>query len=455
MASPAAATADADRAQNTGRSSRSLGSGATTPPELCGSYTLVQLIARGGMAEVWRATQEGIGGFQRTLVIKRILPHLARQPDFVRMFLSEARLTASLSHPNIAQVLELGADHGRHFLAMEYVDGRDLRHLMRRATQKGCWPSPPLAFRIIADACAALHHAHTRRDARGRPLALVHRDVSPHNILLTFDGCVKLIDFGIARSADQLAASSSGVLKGKAAYMAPEQVEGGPIDARTDVFALGLVLYELLTGGVQAFRGDSQLATLHAAATCAPQRPSSIADLPPVVDELVMRALAKDPADRYPDARSCQLALEAALKQAAGVACSVQLAALMSSLFDEAPPASRHSSAARRSPRALQQRPGSRSNLAELTQPMAGPDWHRWWRSVLGWGIAGAIAVALMAGGATLTAAAPATAPGANIDPAGVDARLREAQTGAAERIPGSLARGMRPLDPAEIRSPR
>ncbi|HLL53987.1 MAG TPA: serine/threonine-protein kinase, partial [Myxococcaceae bacterium] len=297
-----------------------------------GKYTLLKKIATGGMAEVWLARQSGIEGFQRNLVVKRILPHLADDPEFVQMFLNEARIAARFNHPNIAQIYDLGETNGTYYIAMEFIHGEDLGRLMRKAWSTGQWIARPLAIRIVAGACEGLYYAHTRTDEQGRPLKVVHRDISPQNILISFDGSVKLVDFGIAKAADQASMTKSGAIKGKFAYMAPEQAAGKVLDHRTDIFAIGLVLYELLTG-VRPLKRDSEIATLQAALECAIDVPSTVADVPSELDPVVMRALTKASDDRYRDARQFQLALEEFLVSQRWVASSVQLSELMSTLF--------------------------------------------------------------------------------------------------------------------------
>jgi serine/threonine protein kinase len=297
-----------------------------------GKYTLLKKIATGGMAEVWLARQSGIEGFQRNLVVKRILPHLADDPEFVQMFLNEARIAARFNHPNIAQIYDLGETNGTYYIAMEFIHGEDLGRLMRKAWSTGQWIARPLAIRIVAGACEGLYYAHTRTDEQGRPLKVVHRDISPQNILISFDGSVKLVDFGIAKAADQASMTKSGAIKGKFAYMAPEQAAGKVLDHRTDIFAIGLVLYELLTG-VRPLKRDSEIATLQAALECAIDVPSTVADVPAELDPVVMKALTKASDDRYRDARQFQLALEEFLVSQRWVASSVQLSELMSTLF--------------------------------------------------------------------------------------------------------------------------
>ncbi|MFE8596957.1 serine/threonine protein kinase [Archangium violaceum] len=301
-------------------------------PQLFGKYQLLKKLATGGMAEVWLARQKGIEGFAKNVVVKRILPHLAEDQEFVGMFGNEARIAARFNHPNIAQVYEFGEANGTYFIAMEFIHGEDLGRVMRKAYNAGGWIARPLAIRIVASACEGLYYAHTRTDDNGKPLKVVHRDISPQNILISFDGSVKLVDFGIAKAADQATATKSGAIKGKFAYMAPEQAAGKPLDHRADIFAIGLVLYELLTG-TRPLKRESELGTLQAAMECNILPPSQVADVPPELDEVVMRALAKAADDRYRDARQLQLALEEFLVGQRWVAGSVQISELMETLF--------------------------------------------------------------------------------------------------------------------------
>jgi serine/threonine protein kinase len=307
-------------------------SGLVSNAQAFGKYQLLKKLATGGMAEVWLARQTGIEGFQRLLVVKRILPHLADDPEFVQMFLNEAKIAARFSHPNIAQIFDLGEMNGTYFIAMEFVHGEDLGRVMRKAWSSGQWIARPLSIRIVAGACEGLHYAHIKQDDTGRPLKVVHRDISPQNILISFDGSVKLVDFGIAKAADQASLTKSGAIKGKFAYMSPEQAAGKPLDHRSDLFSVGLVLYELLTG-VRPLKRDSELATLQAALECNIEPPSKVADVPEDLDPVVMKALAKSADDRYRDARAFQMALEEVLVSQRWVASSVQLSELMSTLF--------------------------------------------------------------------------------------------------------------------------
>ncbi|MCY1076492.1 serine/threonine protein kinase [Archangium lansingense] len=311
-------------------------------PQLFGKYQLLKKLATGGMAEVWLARQKGIEGFAKNVVVKRILPHLAEDREFVDMFGNEARIAARFNHPNIAQVYEFGEANGTYFIAMEFIHGEDLGRVMRKAYNAGGWIARPLAIRIVASACEGLYYAHTRSDDSGRPLKVVHRDISPQNILISFDGSVKLVDFGIAKAADQASATKSGAIKGKFAYMAPEQAAGKPLDHRADIFAIGLVLYELLTG-TRPLKRESELGTLQAAMECNILPPSQVADVPPELDEVVMRALAKAADDRYRDARQMQLALEEFLVGQRWVATSVQVSELMETLFADRLDEEKHS----------------------------------------------------------------------------------------------------------------
>lgn len=275
-----------------------------------GRYQLLRKIASGGMGQVFLARAAGASGFDKLLVIKRILPYLAEDEEFLAMFLDEARIAARLNHPNLVQIFELGEALGSTYLAMEYVPGEDLRRLERRALDREKPLPIGLACRIIADAASGLHHAHQARDPQGRPLNLIHRDVSPQNILVGFSGAVKLIDFGVAKAAGSSQKTASGVLKGKYPYLSPEQATGKPLDPRSDQFSLGVTFWELLTGR-RLFKGDNDLATLERVKACEIPPPSELApQVPEALDALVLRTLAKRPEDRFPDCGAFMLALE-------------------------------------------------------------------------------------------------------------------------------------------------
>ncbi|MCP3098261.1 protein kinase [Myxococcus sp. K15C18031901] len=274
-----------------------------------GKYELLRKIASGGMGQVFLAREHGTG-FERLVVLKLILPHLAEDDEFLSMFLDEAGLVARLTHPNLITILDLTQIEGRHCLAMEYVQGDDVRRLDKFARAQGKPLSVGLILRVIADAAAGLHYAHQARDPQGRPMHLVHRDVSPQNILVGFDGGVKVIDFGVAKAATSSANTATGVLKGKYPYMSPEQAGGLAMDARSDQFALGVVMWELLTGK-RLFKGDSDLMTLRLVKDCQVPKPSQLnPKLPPGLDEVVLKALAPTPEARYADCGAFRLALE-------------------------------------------------------------------------------------------------------------------------------------------------
>lgn len=282
-----------------------------------GRYRVVDEIGIGGMASVHLARADGPGGFQKWVAIKRIHRHLAEDETFIRMFLDEARIAARISHPNVAQVFDLGKHKDTYWIAMEYLHGEPLREIMR-AVEEGGAPhmTAELAAKIVADAGEGLHAAHELRDKNGKLLNLVHRDVTPHNLFLTYDGAVKVVDFGIAKVAGRLSTTRAGTLKGKLAYMSPEQVRGVAIDRRTDIFALGVVLWELTTGR-RLFRMDSDLETLERVQACVVPPPSSIVDnYPGELEIIVMRALAKDPEKRYPSSRDMSRALQQYLMRA-------------------------------------------------------------------------------------------------------------------------------------------
>ncbi|MFZ5471255.1 MAG: serine/threonine protein kinase [Myxococcota bacterium] len=302
--------------------------------ERYGDYQLIKRLATGGMAQIYLARQVGLEGFEKLLVVKRILPHLTENDDFVRMFLDEARIAARLNHPNIVQIFNLGAQDDSYFIAMEYIHGEDVRRVWRRAESVGRRFPVALVCRVIMDACAGLDYAHKKADPAGKPLNIVHRDISPQNILVTFEGGVKIVDFGIAKAADQATVTRSGVLKGKYAYMSPEQASGQrKLDHRTDIFALGIVLYELLTG-TRLFKRANDIQTLNAVTECDVSPPSTVSDrVPADLDPVVMRALAKNPDERYQEAIHLQVALERWLLLHKLPSSSAHLAAFMGEVY--------------------------------------------------------------------------------------------------------------------------
>jgi tRNA A-37 threonylcarbamoyl transferase component Bud32 len=286
-------------------------------PEPFGKYWLIDRIAVGGMAEVFRAKAFGHAGFAKDLVVKRILRHHSRDPEFVEMFVSEAKLSATLVHPNIVQVFDFGKIGHNYFIAMEGVDGKDLKSLMRRLAERGERLPVGLAAYIAFETAKGLDYAHTRLDGDGLPLNLVHRDISPSNVLLGYDGHVKLVDFGIAEvESERERESESAVLKGKFSYMSPEQVAGRALDARADQFSLGICLWEMLTGH-RLFKADTEPATLERIRRCEVPDPRSLnPDVPEALAAVCLKALAADPGARWADAAALRRALGDAIAPA-------------------------------------------------------------------------------------------------------------------------------------------
>ena len=268
-------------------------------PTKFGKYLLLERIAVGGMAEVFVAKAFGVEGFERLLAIKKILPTMGEDEEFISMFVDEARISVQLSHANIVQVLELGKHDENLYIAMEYISGRDVRQLLERF-RKRQQPMPiPQACLVAARICEALDYAHRKRDARGQPLGIVHRDVSPQNVIVSFDGEVKLIDFGIAKAESRLQKTQAGILKGKFSYMSPEQVRGQSIDSRSDIFAAGVLIWEMLCGE-KLFAGDSDFAILEKVRNGIVPNPRSVSRaIPEALERVVLKALAAEVKDRY------------------------------------------------------------------------------------------------------------------------------------------------------------
>ncbi len=278
-------------------------------------YELLSLVAEGGMASVWVARLFGKHGFEKLVAIKTILPKYAEDPQFRRMFLDEAHIAANIEHTNVARILDLGEENGALYLVMEWVDGDSIHKTQRLIEAKGLSLPVGIVLRVMADACAGLHSAHELRGRDGALLRVVHRDVSPQNILVSRDGAAKLIDFGIAKALDRSSDDTgSGTLKGKIQYMAPEQALGRTLDRRADVWSIGAVLYGFFTGK-QIYEGEGQLAILHQLTSGKPPQP-----LPSMVPEPIARviegALRFAPEDRWPTAAEVQRQLEKAMTQA-------------------------------------------------------------------------------------------------------------------------------------------
>jgi serine/threonine protein kinase len=276
-----------------------------------GRYEVIRLLSVGGMAEIYLARTEGIGGFEKRVVLKRMLPHFAIQPDYVRMFLAEARLAARLEHPNIVSVHDIGEETGNYHYAMEFVRGGDLRDLLRATARAGEMVPLGVAIGIALGVCSGLDHAHNLSDADGRSLEVVHRDVSLSNVLVSFEGAVKVTDFGVAKMDEADHRTRTGTLKGKVAYMSPEQCRGLALDRRSDVFAIGILLYELVTCR-RLFAGSGELVTLQRIVReDAPPVSRHRTAAPAALDEIVARALARDRSQRYQTARELGRDLEA------------------------------------------------------------------------------------------------------------------------------------------------
>ncbi len=300
-----------------------------------GKYLLLDRVNIGGMAEVWRAKTFGAGGFERIVAIKRILPNIAEDEEFISMFLDEAKITVQLNHANIAQIYELNNLSNSYFIAMEYVSGKDLRAVFDRCRKRG-EPAPiPLTCYAIAQCCEGLDYAHRAKDRQGRDMSIVHRDVSPQNALVSYDGEVKVIDFGIAKAAGKATKTQAGILKGKFGYMSPEQIRGLPLDGRSDIFAMGVCLYEMLTGE-RLFVGDSDFSVLEKVRKVEVLPPSHFnRKIPDALERIVMKSLAKDVDDRYQHATELGEELRAFMYSTGTPFTRKDLAAFMKATFAE------------------------------------------------------------------------------------------------------------------------
>jgi serine/threonine-protein kinase len=277
-----------------------------------GRYAIFDIIAAGGMATVHYGRLLGAVGFSRTVAIKRLHPQYARDPDFVAMFVDEARLAARIHHPNIVPILDVVTEASEVFLVMEYVKGESISRLLRASTQKGLSVAPEIAGTVMAAALRGLHAAHEARGEHGEPLAIVHRDVTPQNILVGLDGVTRVLDFGVAKASNRLQATTrDGAVKGKIAYMPPEQMRG-QTDRRTDVYAASVVLWEMLTAR-RLFQADNELELLTKVSKAEVQPPSAFAKVPGAVDAIVLKGLARDPDERWQTAQAMAEALEDAL----------------------------------------------------------------------------------------------------------------------------------------------
>ena len=300
-----------------------------------GKYTLIDRIAVGGMAEIFLARQAGLDGFEKTIVIKRIRPHLSKQGSFVRMFLNEGKLAAQLNHPNIVQIYDLGRIGESYYIAMEYIFGRDMRRIIPKADSLEI-PFPMVyALKIASSVCEGLYYAHQKADPYGNPLNIVHRDVTPENVFVSFDGTVKILDFGIAKAANQIIQTDAGEIKGKLSYMSPEQCRGMSLDCRSDLFSLGAALFEWVTG-FRLFTGDSEVAIIKSIIEAKIYAPSYFkADIPKPVEEILMRALEKDRERRYQTAWDMQYAIDQFLTHYEFTPSNIHISNFLKQLFED------------------------------------------------------------------------------------------------------------------------
>ena len=283
-------------------------------PLKLGRYQLIGRLASGGMGSVYLARIGGVGGFQRFVAIKRLHPHLAQQPEFVEMFLDEARLAASIHHQNVVPILEIGTSDAGYYLVMDYVEGESLMHVFALAHSRKEMLPRAVLVRILLDTLAGLHAAHELTDEEGKPLGLVHRDCSPQNVLVGIDGHSRLTDFGVARASARLATTREGTMKGKLGYMAPEQTQGDDLDRRADLFSVGVILWEGLTSR-RLFKARSEAETLkRLLMSPVPSVREVVGEVPPALDAMCLKALQRDPAQRFQTASEMADALEQAVR---------------------------------------------------------------------------------------------------------------------------------------------
>ncbi len=321
-----------------------MGAAVTPEPRRFGKYQILERVAVGGMAEIYRARLDGIGGFQRTFAIKRIAAHLSNNRDFVDMLVDEAKIAGLLSHANIVQILDLGSVDSQFYIAMEFVNGRDLGQALGRCAAKGITLPVPHAVYVLTEMLKALEYAHNRQVMRGGqpvPLNIVHRDISPGNVLLSFQGEVKLTDFGIAKASVNALETMSGVVKGRFDYMSPEQAAGQLVDQRSDLFSAGVLFYEVLTGK-HPFRQPGEVATLDSLRRASFLPPSEVnPDVPYALDVLVESALRARPDERLQSATAFREALDRFCHDSGFIFSASTLAAFLRGLFPEAAPADR------------------------------------------------------------------------------------------------------------------
>ena len=304
-------------------------------PSLFGKYLLLERLNVGGMAEVFVAKAFGVEGFERILAIKKILPTMAEDEEFITMFIDEARISVQLNHANVVHIHELGKHDDAYYIAMEYVPGKDLRSLLERFRRRKEIMPTAMAVYCATKICEGLDYAHRKKDARGQELFIIHRDVSPQNILISFEGEVKIIDFGIAKAANRSQKTQAGILKGKFGYMSPEQVRGLPIDRRSDIFAVGVIIYEMLTGE-KLFVGESDFSTLEKVRNAEVPAPRQFnPNIPAGLEKVVMKALAREQEERYQWSSDLQEDLMRFLLAGDAIYSGKHLAAFMKDAFAE------------------------------------------------------------------------------------------------------------------------
>ncbi len=303
-----------------------------------GKYELLEKIAVGGMAEIFKTRTKGVGGFEKYLAIKRILPHLSENKDFIDMLINEAKIAVMLSHANIVQIYDLGKIEDSYFIAMEYIEGKDLRALMSRCDQIGMPLFIQHAVFVTIEVCKGLEYAHAKTEMTStgpREMNIVHRDVSPQNVMISYEGEVKITDFGIAKATVNIRETEAGVVKGKYEYMSPEQASGLAVDRRTDIFSTGIVLYEMLTEK-KPFRGESDLSILERVREAKVEPPSKYnKSIPKKLENIVLKALAKEPGDRYQTATELKDELTRFFYSSTFNFTTSNLAAFMKSVFSE------------------------------------------------------------------------------------------------------------------------
>ncbi|WP_437483651.1 protein kinase [Sorangium sp. So ce1014] len=311
-------------------------SAASRRPVALGRYRLLKKIGMGGMAEIWVASVAGISGVKKICVVKRILPHLIDSPEFVRMFLDEARIAATLDHPNLVQMYDIEEVDGVPVIAMEYLHGEDLRTVKKSLRSANRRMPFEHAITIAAGVAAGLHYAHEKVGFDGRPLDIVHRDVSPHNVFVTYDGAVKILDFGIAKAANRVNETRDGALKGKVPYMSPEQCTSEQLDRRSDIYSVGILLYEMSTGSRLFRRGVTEFELMRAIVEDPVLPPIEVcSDYPPELQRIVLKCLERDREKRYATARDLQIDLEAFAREERLATSSLALSSFMAELFGQ------------------------------------------------------------------------------------------------------------------------